>query len=442
MTVHVAVADVSHYVREGSAIDREAIWRSFSAYLPHRAVPMLPERLSSHMCSLVPEQDRCAMVVSMRLEASGEVADVEVRAAVIHSRARLTYGDVAGELASGDNLPPAIAARVHLLRRAADRLRARRLHRGAVELNLPEIRVVLDEDDPSRIRDIVPSRASREMSRAYNLIEELMVAANEAVGAIAARRRLPIVYRVHAPPDEDRLATLADAAAVLGVRVDPEKLTSPRGVQAFLGRVKAHPRSTSLNMLTLRSMAQAEYRTENLGHFALASDAYVHFTSPIRRYPDVIAHRVMKAWITRQGGKAGPPPVPTMPEAEESADEAQRASLREREIVAAERESKSLFAAAFMRERIGDRFEGAITGMSSAGLFVAIEHPFARRDDPDEHARAGEGGLVRDRPCNVRCTGRKSGFALTLGDRVMVEVVDANIQRRRIEFVLISRLSG
>src|SRR5690606_22989970 len=192
-----------------------AIWRSFSAYLPHRAVPMLPERLSSHMCSLVPRQDRCAMVVSMRVDAAGEVAQVLVRAAIIHSRERLTYGDVASELASPDNLAPQVAARVHLLRRAADRLRARRLHRGAVELNLPEIRVVLDEDDPSRIRDIVPSRASREMSRAYNLIEELMVAANEAIGSIAGDERLPIVYRVHAPPDEDRLAQFAEAAEVL-----------------------------------------------------------------------------------------------------------------------------------------------------------------------------------------------------------------------------------
>lgn len=441
MMIHVAVADVAHYVREGSAIDTEAIWRSFSAYLPHRAVPMLPERLSSHMCSLVPRQDRCAMVVSMRVLADGEVAQVLVRAAIIHSRERLTYGDVAGELASRDNLPPPVAARVHLLRRAADRLRARRLHRGAVELNLPEIRVVLDEDDPSRIRDIVPSRASREMSRAYNLIEELMVAANEAIGAIAGDERLPIVYRVHAPPDEDRLAQLAEAAEVLGVRVEPERLTTPRGVQTFLGRVKAHARATSLNVLTLRSMAQAEYRTENLGHFALASDAYVHFTSPIRRYPDVIAHRVMKAWLKRHGGKAGPPPVPKMPERQASIDEAQRASLREREIVAAERESKSLFAAAFMRERIGDRFEGSITGMSSAGVFVAIEHPFVDGMIRTASLERDQGDAFELDACNVKLTGRRSGFCLTLGDRVVVEVVDANIQRRRIEFVLVSRLT-
>lgn len=442
MRLHVAVADVSHYVREGTAVDREAQWRSFSVYLPNRAIPMLPEPLSARICSLVPGEDRLAMVVSMRLDAAGEIDDVEVRAAVIHSHQRLTYAAVARELESPGRLDATVAGRVHGLRRAADRLRQKRLVRGAIELTLPEVRVVLDEDDPSRIRDIKPTRSSAEMARAYNLIEELMLAANEAVGALAVQKRLPIVFRTHARPDETRLEQLAAAAEVLGVDVDPAKLGEPRGVQKFLARVATHPRARPLNMLMLRAMAQADYRTENIGHFALASGAYVHFTSPIRRYPDVIAHRVMKALCRRQGGPAGRAPFPAMPEIEASQEQAVRSSLRERDVMSAERETKSLFAAAFMRERIGDRFEGMVSGVSQAGVFVAMENPHVDGMIRTQSLERDRGDSFEAEANGVRMVGRRSGFSLCVGDRVVVEVVDANIQRRRVELVLITKLSG
>ena len=441
MRLHVAVADVSHYVREGTAIDREAQWRSFSVYLPNRAIPMLPEPLSARFCSLVPGEDRLAMVVSMRLDAAGELRDVEVRAAVIHSHARLTYAAVARELEAPGRLEGAIPARIRLLRLAADRLRHKRLHRGAIELTLPEIRVILDEDDPSRIRDIKPTRSSEEVARAYNLIEELMLAANEATAELAVQHRLPILFRTHAPPDETRLEQLAAAADALGVDVDPDKLRVPREVQKLLRRVENHRRARPINMLMLRAMAQADYRTENIGHFALASGAYVHFTSPIRRYPDVVAHRAMKALARHQGGPAGRPPFPALPELESSQEQAVRSSLREREVMSAERETKSLYAAAFMRERIGDRFEATISGMSSSGIFVQIEGPHV-----DAMIRVA--GLERDRgesfeveANGVRAVGRRSGFSLCVGDRVTVEVLDANIQRRRVEVALVARLS-
>ncbi len=441
MRLHVAVADVSHYVREGSAIDREAVWRCFSAYLPNQAIPMLPEALSSNLCSLVPEQDRCAMVVSMIVDASGECRDVEVRAAVIHSRARLTYGMAAKELEERGRLADEVGERVRLLRRCADRLRRRRLGKGAIELNLPEIRVVLDEDDPSRIRDIVPSRSSRSMTRAYNLIEELMLAANEATAALALEHKLAIVYRVHAAPDEERLERLETAAAVLGVRVDPEKMKRPRGFQKLASKIKTNPKAKALNMLMLRAMSQAEYTVDNVGHFALASAGYVHFTSPIRRYPDVIAHRVLKAHLRRTGGKAGPEPVPEMPDRETSAGRARRSSLREREVLQAERDSKSLYAASFMRERIGDRFEGQVSGIAQSGIFVAIEHPFVDgmiRLNALERERGEAFDLEANR---VRLVGRRSNFSITIGDRLTVEVLDADISRRRIELALIAKLS-
>ncbi|HEY8376514.1 MAG TPA: VacB/RNase II family 3'-5' exoribonuclease, partial [Nannocystis sp.] len=374
--VHVAVADVSHYVREGTAIDREAAWRCFSCYLPNRAIPMLPRALSSHMCSLVPGEDRLAMVASFRLLADGEIDELELRAAVIHSRRRLTYEQVAAVLSSGEGEDEVVRARIVALRAAADRLRARRLRRGAIELSVPEIKVVLDQDDPERIRDIVPTRATPELARAYNLIEELMLAANEAVARVAMAHRLPLVYRIHAPPDPAKLEQLAEVAEVLGVTADPEKLTTPRGVQKFLNRTSHHPRKTALHMFMLRAMQQAQYACDNVGHFALASDAYAHFTSPIRRYPDLIVHRVLKAHLARTGGLPGPAPVPAMPRREQSEEQAARSSMRERATADAERDSKALFAALYMRDRLGDRFEATISGLGSPWVFVQIERPF------------------------------------------------------------------
>ncbi len=442
MRIHVAVADVSHYVRVGTEIDKEASIRGFSTYLPDRAIPMLPEQLSSNICSLRPKEDRLAMVASMRLAPDGATSEVDVRAAVIHSRRRLTYNQVAGELAGQDKLAAKVRDRLVLLRRAADRLRSRRLRRGAIELNLPENRIILDEDDPERIRDIVAARSTRELTRAYNLIEELMLAANEAVGELAVVHKLPLVFRIHAKPDETKLEQLAQAAGVLGVQVDPERLVNPRGAQKFLGKVKTHERCQALNNLMLRAMAQAAYSTDNVGHFALASDAYAHFTSPIRRYPDILVHRVLKAWIARRGGQAGPGPVPQMPKRRDSEAHAVRSSERERLSAQAERDARSLFAAAFMRDRIGDRFTGFVSGLTSSGVFVALEAPRVDGMIKLGTLERAEREQYELDDSGVRLVGRRRGATLTVGDRLVVEVVDASMQRRRIELAFISRLSA
>lgn len=441
--VHVAVADVSHYVREGTAIDREAAWRCFSCYLPNRSIPMLPRALSSHMCSLVPEQDRLAMVASFRLSPDGEIDELVLRAAVIHSRKRLTYEEVAAVLSeeAGPTQSAEVERRIAALRSAADRLRARRLRRGAIELNVPEIKVLLDQDDPERIRDIVPTRASAELARAYNLIEELMLAANEAVARVAVTHGLPLVYRIHAVPDPVRLEQLATVAEALGAKADPEKLTTPRGAQKFLNRTANHPRRAALHMFMLRAMAQAQYNIDNVGHFALASDAYAHFTSPIRRYPDLIVHRVLKAHLARIGGLPGPEPVPPMPQREQTAEQSVRSSLRERAVADAERDSKSLFAALYMRDRVGDRFEATVSGIGTPGLFVQVERPFV-----DGLVRVGN--LERERgeqflldPSGVKLVGQRSGFTVTVGDRLVIEVIDSSVQRRKIEFAFVMRMS-
>jgi len=441
MRVHVAVADVSHYVHEGDIFDTEARNRYFSCYLPARVIPMLPMPLSAGICSLVPKKERCAMVVSFDVDASGRMGKAEVAAAVIKSKARLTYDQVAGHLSGERPLDEEVGARVTLLRAASDRLRNARLGRGAVELHLPETKVILDEDDRERVRDVVQARQDPEMKRAYNLIEELMVAANEGVGRLAVEHRLPVVYRVHDRPDEARVERFTGVAGLLGVEVAPEDLRSPLAFAALLERIEGHERRAPLNALLLRTLAQAEYSTHNLGHFALASEAYVHFTSPIRRYPDLISHRVLKAWLRQRGGFCGPDPVPRMPAMRDSTAQAEASSEKERGVTQAERDAKSLLCAAFMRDRIGDRFEASINGMSQGGLYVTLDAPavdgMVRRAQIEREFREkfdiDEMGAVM--------TGLKSGRTLAVGDRLVVEVTGVSLQRRQIEMAMVSKLT-
>lgn len=444
MRVHVAVADVSHYVTEGGVFDEEAIRRCFTCYLPDRAVSMLAEPLSAGICSLVPKKDRLAMVVTFELDPNGKVTEPQVRAAVIHSRARLTYSQAADVLAKrrSKGLSSAIVGRVRTLREAADRLQRARRKRGTIELDLPEIKILLDQDDPTRIRDVVASRSSPEIGRAYNLIEELMVAANEATAKLAVRHRLPVVYRVHDSPEEERIERFVGVASLLGIEIDPEKLRTPKGMRSVLRRIENHPRREALHQYCLRTLAQAEYSTHNLGHFALGSPAYLHFTSPIRRYPDLINHRVFKAWLRRRGGHAGPSPVPKMPSVRRSRDQADRSNERERSTTQAERDAKSMFAAAFMRDRIGDRIEGAVSGLSAGGVFVTLDEPPV--DGMIRRARLEREQRERFEldELGASLVGERSGRSLKIGDRVIVEVVDANIERRQIELALMGVLTA
>ncbi len=436
--VHVAVADVSHYVREGTLVDGEASRRCFSTYLPDRAIPMLPGPLSSNICSLVPKEDRLAMVVTMDVDAHGKVEHADIRVAVIRSRARLTYEQVAEVLAGKAVLPSAVRTQVVALRAIADGLRKHRLRRGAIELQLPEAKVILDEDDPTRIRTIGSVRADEHVARAYNLIEEFMLAANEAVARVAMARRLPIVYRVHDVPAAEKAQRLASMADAIGVSVDPEQLRTPKGVQRFLAKIENHPKSEALNMLMLRSLAQAEYDTVNVGHFALASTGYVHFTSPIRRYPDLISHRVIKADLAKRGLPCGTFPAPELPHLRDIQAHAVRSSERERATTQAERDARALFAALYMRDRVGDRFEGMISGISPAGVFVTVREPYVDGLVRRSVLERSRNDTYEVDELGIRLIGVRRRHVLAMGDAVVVECVDANVSRRQIEFALVS----
>jgi ribonuclease R len=436
--VWVAVADVSHYVRPGDALDREAVIRGVSVYLPDRVIPMLPFELSSGICSLNPEVDRCAMVVRLDFDEDGQVLDAGFAAAVIRSRARLDYPGVAAAL-NGDfrgRREQYRAWREALVRldRLAQVLRERRAGRGALELEMAEAKVLLDEDDPLLVRDVVRAKGNEDVKRAYQLVEEMMIAANEAVGAFFSARELPTVWRVHAPPLPARVEALAETLSGYGIDVDLEEAQTPLGMRKVVEQLRDLPAAQSLNFLVLRALKQAVYSTENVGHFGLASEEYIHFTSPIRRYPDLLAHRLIKHALHREGQAAGGGGRWRPPSAAELAELATASSAHERRAMEAEREAVAMYRAYLMREQVGEVLPGRVSAITSFGAFVEIDEPFveglikmeALGDEPFAHDARG-----------LRLIGRHTGRTLALGDRVTVEVLAVSVTLRRIELRLV-----
>ncbi len=437
----VAVADVSHYLREGTALDHEAKARGVSVYLPNRAIPMLPETLSGHLCSLVPGEDRLAMVARVDYNRNCDVTETDFCAAVIHSHARLDYpgvaaalgGDVRGKRKIYQPFLPALRTMDALARK----LRQRRQERGALDLDLPQAVVELDHDDPRLVRDVRRARRDEGERKAYAMIEEFMLAANEAVGESFQERKEETAWRIHEVPDEEKLAAFATLAERYGIRFDPTEAATPLGLAAVLKRLRGHPAEKPLSLQLLRALKQATYDAVNVGHFGLASPAYLHFTSPIRRYPDVIVHRLLKHRLASLGKPAGgfsPMAETAMPTHQILQDASANASFCERKAMEVEREVVDLYRAFFMRDRIGDVLDASISGVTSFGIFVAADQPFVEglvRTDyltPDDFYEFDEVGC--------RLSGRRTGRTFSLGDRVKVEVLQVSVARRRIEMRL------
>jgi ribonuclease R len=417
----VAVADVAHYVRQDATIDREARARGTSVYFPDRVIPMLPEELSNDLCSLRPGEDRLVQVVRIELDAVGRPRAAEFIDGVMRSAARLTYTEVRRALADRD--PAARAALGRLVdplehaERLAAALLARRRTRGAIDFDLPEAEILLDLR--GRPEQIV--RAERNV--AHRLIEECMLAANEAVARELMRRRMPALHRVHEPPDPIRVHDLTRFLEGFGLRLRLDHgRPTPASFQAVLDAVEGRPEARLVHTVLLRAMQQARYAAEPLGHFGLAIDAYMHFTSPIRRYPDLVTHRLLR--FARTGHARVPPDLPAI------ADEASR---RERVAVDAEREILQLKRVQFMQDKVGQEYDGVVSGVTRFGFFVELHEMFVEglvhlstlRDDryqlDDPHH------LLR---------GRRSRRTFRVGDAVRVTVVGVSVPRRQIDFVL------
>jgi ribonuclease R len=437
----VAVADVSHYVREGTALDTEARKRGCSLYLPDRAIPMLPEALSAHLCSLVPEQDRLAMVARIDFDKNLGIKETDFCAAVIHSQARLDYPGVAAALAGKvggkhkkyEPFLPTLRA----LDALARRLRARRKERGALDLDLPQVVVELDRDDPLLVRDIRRARRDPGERHAYAMIEEFMLAANLAVGESFEERHEPTLWRIHPMPDAEKLRNFSAMAERYGIRVDEDEVRTPLGLAKLLQRFAGHAAEKPLSFQLLRSLKQATYDVNNVGHFGLAAPAYLHFTSPIRRYPDVVVHRLLKHRLASLGKPAGgfrPLGKGTVAAQDELPLVATESSFCERKAMEIEREVVDLYRSFFMRDRVGDVLTGSISGVASFGVFVVADEPFVEGLIRTEHLWPDDFYDYDEVAC--RLVGRRSGHTFSLGDAVKVEVVSASVARRQVDLRL------
>jgi ribonuclease R len=423
----IAIADVSTYVTPGTAIDDEARERGCSVYLPDRAIPMLPRALSSNLCSLLPGVDRLCLCVEARLDAEGEVKDSRILRGVMRSRAKLTYGGVARALglSSEARVEPEAQAMAPGLRVAYDlsrALRARRMKRGALDFELPEAKVILHEESREPV-DVERRAEDTGVRRAYQLIEELMLLANEIVARWFMGRDAPTIYRVHAPPDEQKLDRFARMCESLSIPFDLEDARDPKRLGDLLKSFADHPLAPVLNSLLLRSMKQATYDVANIGHFGLASKAYLHFTSPIRRYPDLIVHRVVHQVLTEGAPRRDEGTRQKLAEA------ALASSIAERRAMEVERAVVDLYRTFLMKNRIGERFHGTVTGVVGSGVFVQLDSPFVdvlvRLEDlGKDHFEIDDDAL--------RVVATRSGDVVALGDRMRVEILDAAILRRTV----------
>ncbi|CAB3390842.1 ribonuclease R [Kyrpidia spormannii] len=423
----VHIADVSYYVKEGSALDEEAFRRGCSVYLVDRVIPMLPPRLSNGICSLNPRVDRLAMTCDMEWTPDLRRVHHEIYPSVIRTRERMTYTAVRRILEEDPELAARYEPLVPMFRHMRDlamALRKRRLARGAVDFHFDETKVILDES--GKPVDIV----RKPQTVAEQIIEEFMLAANETVAEHFQRLEVPFLYRVHEDPDPEKIEGFKEFIWNLGYVLRTKGgRAEPRALQEILEQVRGKPEERVVNTILLRSMRQARYSHEGLGHFGLAAEFYTHFTSPIRRYPDLVIHRVIREWL-REGGL---PPTKEAHWRAEMPRIADQSSERERVAVDAERESQDLKKVEFMLDKVGETFEGIVSGVTSFGLFVELENSV----EGLVHISYLTDDYYRFDDRQFALIGERTGRNFRIGDRVKVLVAGADKEERTIDFRLV-----
>jgi ribonuclease R len=424
--VYIAIADVSYYVRENTALDAEALRRGCTIYLPDRAIPMLPGSLAADLCSLLPEQERYCLCVIAELDDNAVVRECKIVEGLMRAAALITYDSAARSLGFTEEPPlspqaEAFKRELKVLAQIAAKLRHARLKRGALDLDLPEAQVILDDEgSPIDVR-----RRARDpgIKKAYQIVEELMLLANEQVASWLIRRSSPAIFRVHGKPDEEKLQRLATMADVLGAPFDLDEVMEPKGLSEWLKQISRHPKRAVLEGLLLRSLKQASYDVNNQGHFGLASEAYVHFTSPIRRYPDLLVHRTVRRLLQGRYPEDSPLALTNLRRA------ATQSSARERATMSVEREVVDLYRALHARSLLGEIYEGRVTALVGGGVFVGLDQPFLdvmisyEGMGPDRYVLSDD---------ELSFVGTRSGERISLGDVLSVEIEEASILRRTV----------
>ncbi|WP_079475507.1 ribonuclease R [Marinococcus halophilus] len=424
----VHIADVSYYVDEGTPIDVEAGERATSVYLVDRVIPMIPHRLSNGICSLNPQVDRLTLSCEMEVSPQGEVVNHEIFESVIRTAARMTYNDVRLILEENNQAKreeySELVPMFERMEELAAILREKRFGRGAIDFDFKEAQVLVDETTAPT--DVV----LRERSVAEKLIEEFMLAANETVAEHFHWMKVPFVYRIHEDPAEDKLQSFVEFVTNFGYAVKgTANKVHPRALQEVLDSVKGEPEQAVISTVMLRSMQQAKYDPENAGHFGLAADFYTHFTSPIRRYPDLIVHRLIRTYLVnkRMDDKTQQKWKNELPEI------TRHSSEMERRAIDAEREVDSMKKAQYMKDKIGEEFTGFVSGAANFGLFVELENTIegmvhiSYLTDDYYHYDPKQYALIGERTANM----------YRIGDQVEVRVLNVNLEEAAIDFEVV-----
>ena len=439
----VAIADVSHYVRPGSTLDEEARNRGNSVYFPERVVPMLPEALSNGLCSLMPRVDRLSMVCEMDISRVGNISAYHFYESVIHSHARLTYTQVGEVLQAGrhESVDKAIVPHLKRLHGLYKALRQAREKRGAIDFETTETRILFDAQ--RKIESIVPVHRND----AHKLIEECMLCANVATARFFEEHKLPILYRVHEGPGEEKLENLRSFLGELGLDLGGGESPSPMDYQVLRGQIGERSDSHVIETMLLRSLSQAVYQPENKGHFGLHYPAYAHFTSPIRRYPDLLVHRGIRRVIrsdmpSKRVLREDAPPIPQeriFPYG--FADMlvlGEQCSLTERRADDATREVDAWLKCEFLQDHVGDSFEGVVAAVTGFGLFVELSDLYI---EGLVHISALPADYYHFDQARQRLTGERSGRTFRLGDEVTVQVARVDLDEKKIDLELLDARS-
>lgn len=419
--LYVAIADVSHYVTVGSVLDKEAARRGNSVYFPSQVVPMLPEALSNGICSLNPHVDRLCIVAEMAITAEGKIARSHFYRAVFHSHARLTYTQVARWLTQGhvDKQHQSVWPTIQVLHSLYGRLFSARKNRGAIDFDTTETRIEFDAN--RKIKKIVPVIRND----AHRLIEECMLAANVATARFLQKANIPILYRVHTTPDEDKIASLRQFLGELGLQLGGGKKPHPKDFQRTMIAIGNRPERHLIETVMLRSLKQAQYVEENNGHFGLAYAAYTHFTSPIRRYPDLLVHRAIVHLIDKGETE------PFIYSKEDMDRLGKHCSATERRADEATREVVSWLKCEYMQDKLGQVFQGTISAVTGFGIFVELDDIYV---EGLVHVTSLKNDYYAFDAIKHRLVGERSGHIYRLGDKMTVLLARVDLDERKIDF--------